>query len=76
MEEGELVDCDVVDTSLIQANVGGQRHSYFHLSREMLEDVREILVDRRVRARLRPSRLVRREGNLYGWLQAPPYYHM
>ena len=67
----EMVDCDVIDTSLIKESADKSRHNYFHLIREMLEDTREILVTGK-RASLRKSRLVLREGNLYGWLQAPP----
>eukprot|EP00614_Pseudopedinella_elastica_P002584 CAMPEP_0172599514 /NCGR_PEP_ID=MMETSP1068-20121228/19596_1 /TAXON_ID=35684 /ORGANISM="Pseudopedinella elastica, Strain CCMP716" /LENGTH=304 /DNA_ID=CAMNT_0013399781 /DNA_START=1130 /DNA_END=2044 /DNA_ORIENTATION=- len=68
-----LLDIDFVDTSSIKANVKTLRHSYFHISREVLEDTREILISRS-RADLRKSRLVRREGNVYGWLQAPSFF--
>ena len=67
----ELIDCDIIDTSLVKERTDKSRHSYFHLSRELLEDTRELLVTGK-RASSRKSRLVLREGNLYGWLQAPP----
>lgn len=74
-QEEDLVDCDLIDTTHIQANVHKLRHSYFHLSRELLEDVRDIIVSRKGRASQRSSRLVQQEGNFYGWLIAPPHYH-
>ena len=71
-EDGEeLINCDIIDTSLVKERTDKSRHSYFHLSRELLEDTREILVTGR-RANVRKSRLVLHEGNLFGWLQAPP----
>ena len=44
-------------------------------ARELLEDVRDIIVSRKGRASQRSSRLVQQEGNFYGWLIAPPHYN-
>ena len=65
---------DLVDTSGISSNVNQIRHSFFHLSRESIEDIREVLVTSRP-ASERQSRLIRREGsNVYDVAVAPLYY--
>lgn len=74
-DDSELLDIDLVDTSSIFSNVQKLRHCYFNVSRDVLEDIRDVLVSRN-RAAQRNARLVNREGNVYGWLQAPPFYVM
>mmetsp|Transcript_27233 Transcript_27233/g.55743 ORF Transcript_27233/g.55743 Transcript_27233/m.55743 type:complete len:294 (-) Transcript_27233:154-1035(-) len=75
LDESDLLDVDVIDTSSVFSNVQKLRHSYFNVSRDILEDIHEVLVSRN-RAAQRKARLVKREGNVYGWLQAPPFYVM
>ena len=48
------------------------RHCYFHLSRQTLEDIREGIVLRK-RAKDRTARLIKSDGNYYEFLVAPPY---
>ena len=63
---------DIIDTSSVHSNVEGIRHSFFHLSRETLDDIKEVLVSGR-RAKERRGRLVLRdhEGNIYDVCVAP-----
>jgi len=75
VDESDLLDVDLIDTSSIFSNVQKLRHCYFNVSRDVLEDIHEVLVSRN-RAAQRKARLVKREGNVYGWLQAPPFYVM
>jgi len=75
LDESDLLDVDLIDTSSIFSNVQKLRHCYFNVSRDVLEDIHEVLVSRN-RAAQRKARLVKREGNVYGWLQAPPFYVM
>eukprot|EP00996_Jenningsia_fusiforme_P000954 NODE_186_length_2825_cov_44.540706_g169_i0.p1 GENE.NODE_186_length_2825_cov_44.540706_g169_i0~~NODE_186_length_2825_cov_44.540706_g169_i0.p1 ORF type:complete len:821 (+),score=136.77 NODE_186_length_2825_cov_44.540706_g169_i0:111-2465(+) len=67
---GSHLDMDVVDTSGAAGNVHSLRHSYFNINRELVDDLRELLVTGR-RAADRP-RLVRRSGNVYALMIAPP----
>ena len=72
-EQGSLLDIDVVNASAIGgSNVDKNRHCYFHLSRQTLEDMRELIVSRK-RAKDRKGRLVRYEGNFFDFLVAPSY---
>ena len=59
-----VVNCDVINSSSLQANVHDVRHSFFSLSREVIEDCRELLVRRR-RASQRRGRLCRRQCQPY-----------
>lgn len=81
-----LTHVDVIDASSVHGNVGEVKHCYFDLSREVIEDVRELVVSRK-RAIERISRLIihfkmlnsntldESESNLFGFLIAPYYYH-
>jgi len=60
---------DVVDTTWIENNVQAIRHSYWNLNRELVEDLRELVLTHR-RARFR-SRVALRLGNVYSFLAAP-----
>eukprot|EP00668_Euglena_longa_P000044 GGOE01000054.1.p1 GENE.GGOE01000054.1~~GGOE01000054.1.p1 ORF type:complete len:893 (+),score=256.80 GGOE01000054.1:92-2680(+) len=65
----EWLDLDVIDTTWIENNVQDLRHSYWNINRELVEDLRELVVTQR-RARDR-SRLAARFGNVYSFLAAP-----
>eukprot|EP00992_Anisonema_acinus_P010910 TRINITY_DN6970_c0_g1_i3.p1 TRINITY_DN6970_c0_g1~~TRINITY_DN6970_c0_g1_i3.p1 ORF type:complete len:147 (-),score=22.50 TRINITY_DN6970_c0_g1_i3:140-580(-) len=63
------LDMDVIDTSWMENNVHTVRHNYFTLNRELVEDLRELIVARK-RATVR-DRLLHRTGNVYSFLAAP-----
>jgi hypothetical protein len=65
-------DVDVIDMTWLEANVHAIRHNSFGLNRMMVDDLREVMVDRR-RAAHRRSRLVRKIGNVFSFLQPPPH---
>ncbi|KAI9003496.1 hypothetical protein DFJ74DRAFT_694995 [Hyaloraphidium curvatum] len=64
-------DMDVISTDCLQTNVQALRHVYFQFNRQFMDDLREIIVDKR-RARYRQN-VSLREGNVYGFLNVPPY---
>ncbi|PFH32079.1 hypothetical protein BESB_020200 [Besnoitia besnoiti] len=66
----EWLDLDVIDMTWLGHNVHSMRHSYWPLNREIIEDIRELVVTRK-RARQRTSRLDRREGNVWVYRVAP-----
>ncbi|EUD66641.1 hypothetical protein C922_02962 [Plasmodium inui San Antonio 1] len=66
------LDVDVIDTTWLGSNVHTLRHSYWSLNREIIEDIRELIVTRK-RARQRTSRLDRREGNVWVYRVAPSH---
>ncbi|CRG98430.1 conserved Plasmodium protein, unknown function [Plasmodium relictum] len=68
----DWLDVDVIDTTWLGSNVHTLRHSYWSLNREIIEDIRELIVTRK-RARQRTSRLDRREGNVWVYRVAPSY---
>ena len=70
---GRLLDIDIINATYLQSNVHSIRHSYFNLSREVIEDIRELVVTRRTAAE-RDGRLVRRsDSNIYDFLIAPSF---
>ncbi len=71
---GELLDVDIIDASTVSSNVHEIRHSYFSLSREVIEDVRELVLND-VRAESRVSRLIKRGNNtnIFDFLVAPSF---
>lgn len=71
-ETGDPLDIDVIDTSFMDANVHGMRHNYFNLNRELVEDIRDLLVTQR-RAHQRKSRLEWIGGNVFAFLVAPTH---
>ena len=74
-DDGHLLDyLDIINASTVHGNVGEVRHCYFDLSREVISDVRELIVERK-RAISRDAKLVRQEGNFFEFLVAPPYVH-
>ncbi|KAL8448018.1 hypothetical protein Emed_004017 [Eimeria media] len=66
----DWLDVDVIDMTWLGNNVHALRHSYWSLNREVIEDLRELIVTRK-RARQRTSRLDRREGNVWVYRVAP-----
>ncbi|KAL8272140.1 hypothetical protein Esti_003933 [Eimeria stiedai] len=66
----DWLDVDVIDMTWLGSNVHALRHSYWSLNREVIEDLRELIVTRK-RARQRTSRLDRREGNVWVYRVAP-----
>lgn len=71
-ERIEWLDVDVIDTTFIDQNVHALRHSFWNLNREIIEDVRDLLVTRK-RARQRTGRLDRRDGNVWVYRVAPSF---
>lgn len=72
---GELLHgVDVIDTSSVHSNVHEIRHSFFHLSRETIDDIKQIIVLGQ-RAEDRKGRLVHRDqrGNIYDVCVAPSF---
>lgn len=65
-------DIDVVDMTWLESNVHALRHNSFGLNRMMVDDLRDVIVERR-RAAQRRSRLIRRIGNVFSFLQPPPH---
>ena len=41
---GEDLDVDIIDTSSLHSNVNELKHSFFHISREMIEDFYDLIV--------------------------------
>lgn len=70
----QLLDVDFISSSTVQFNADDKYHCYFDLSREVIDDARELIIFRH-RADHRKSRLIRREGNLFDFLIAPPHVH-
>eukprot|EP00921_Rhytidocystis_pertsovi_P001013 GHVQ01001727.1.p1 GENE.GHVQ01001727.1~~GHVQ01001727.1.p1 ORF type:complete len:341 (-),score=45.40 GHVQ01001727.1:794-1816(-) len=70
--EHHWLDLDVIDTTFMDQNVGGMRHVFFNLNREVIEDLRELILQRK-RAFLRTSRLDRRAGNVWVYRVAPSF---
>jgi len=70
--DGTVVDIDVVQTTYLGANVQDVRHNAFSLNRELVDDLRDILVNRQ-RAFQRNTRLQYRGGNRYNFLVAPTH---
>jgi hypothetical protein len=69
---GAWADVDCIDCTWLESNVHAIRHNSFGLNRMMVDDIRECIVDRR-RAAQRRSRLVRKIGNVFSFLQPPPH---
>jgi len=63
------LDCDIIDTTLLESNIQGLRHSYFNLNPVVVKDFREIFLTGR-RAKERAS-LLYRKGNIFSYCQAP-----
>jgi len=70
--EPTWADVDIIDLTWLDTNVHPLRHNAFNLNRMMVDDIRDIIVHR-VRARERRSRLIRRCGNEFSFLQPPSH---
>ncbi|EEA04746.1 uncharacterized protein CMU_038120 [Cryptosporidium muris RN66] len=68
----QYLDMDVIDQSYIDQNVSTMRHNNWNLNREVIEDLRELVVTRK-RAYQRSTRLDKREGNVWVYRLAPSY---
>lgn len=64
------LDLDVIDTTYVDQNVHLLRHSYWNINKEIIEDMREMLVGRK-RAAMRSARLDRKVGNVFMYRVAP-----
>ena len=66
------LDVDVIDTTSLQNNVHKTKHSYYNINRELVEDLRDLIVTlRRARERVRLRR-VHKGSNVYRFMVAPP----
>lgn len=70
--EAQYLDIDVINMTWLSSNVHSLRHNSFNLNRTLVDDLRELIVDGR-RAAQRRSRLVRRAGNVFTFLQPPSH---
>mmetsp|Transcript_11242 Transcript_11242/g.31889 ORF Transcript_11242/g.31889 Transcript_11242/m.31889 type:complete len:864 (+) Transcript_11242:160-2751(+) len=70
--DGQLVDVDIIQTTHLGANVQSVRHSAWSLNRELVDDLRDTIVNKQ-RAFQRSSRLQYRGGNRYNFLVAPTH---
>lgn len=69
--ERNWLDLDVIDTTQLDANIMGLRHSGFNLNPILLKDLEElILTGRRASER---SALLYREGNIFSYCHVPAY---
>jgi esterase/lipase superfamily enzyme len=57
-DQGRVMDVDVINTSDCSSNVQELRHCYFSISREVIEDMHQLIVGH-TRAAQRPARLIR-----------------
>ncbi|SBT37843.1 conserved Plasmodium protein, unknown function [Plasmodium ovale wallikeri] len=64
------LDMDVIDTTFVETNVDFLKHSFYQVKREIIDDIREVLISN-VRAHERVSRLDRRRGNVFVLRVAP-----
>lgn len=64
------LDMDVIDTTFVETNVDFLKHSFYQVKREIIDDIREVMISN-VRAHERVSRLDRRRGNVFVLRVAP-----
>lgn len=65
------MDIDIIDTTSLEANIQGMRHSGF-VNRSIIEDIRDIITTGR-RAHLRNVRLQQRSENVFSFVVAPAH---
>ncbi|EDO06439.1 hypothetical protein BBOV_II004840 [Babesia bovis T2Bo] len=71
MESRHLwLDMDVIDTTMIDTNVDFLKHSLYQMKREIMDDMREVIL-MKIRAEQRQTRLDRRRGNVFVFRVAP-----
>eukprot|EP01025_Chloroclados_australasicus_P049860 TRINITY_DN569_c0_g1_i2.p1 TRINITY_DN569_c0_g1~~TRINITY_DN569_c0_g1_i2.p1 ORF type:complete len:521 (+),score=52.98 TRINITY_DN569_c0_g1_i2:74-1564(+) len=68
----KYLDIDVISTTYLQGNIHVYRHNYFHLNKEVVEDLRDLVLTKR-RAYQRSSRLEHSHGNVYDFMVAPSH---
>ncbi|GFE54785.1 hypothetical protein BaOVIS_021890 [Babesia ovis] len=64
------LDMDVIDTTMIDTNVDFLKHSLYQMKREIMDDIREVIL-MKIRAEQRQTRLDRRRGNVFVFRVAP-----
>ncbi|ORM40829.1 uncharacterized protein BXIN_2241 [Babesia sp. Xinjiang] len=64
------LDMDVIDTTMIDTNVDFLKHSLYQMKREIMDDMREVIL-MKIRADQRQTRLDRRRGNVFVFRVAP-----
>ncbi|AFZ79129.1 hypothetical protein BEWA_019750 [Theileria equi strain WA] len=69
-ERSLWLDIDVIDTTMIDTNVDFLKHSFYQMKREIMDDIREVIL-MHTRAEYRQTRLDRRRGNVYVFRVAP-----
>jgi len=67
----QYLDLDIIDSTLLETNINGLRHSGFSVNAILLRDLEDIIVTGR-RANDRPS-LLHRNGNLFEYCYAPSH---
>jgi len=70
--EGKPLQVDMIDCTFLSSNVQGGRHNTFTLNRSVIEDIYDVVVNRRP-AIHRNNRLEPRGGNVYSFLVAPSH---
>ena len=73
-ENKEWFDMDVIDTTSLDTNIKGLRHSSFQMNPIMLNDMEELIITGQ-RASRRQT-LVHRSGNMYSYCHAPSHVAM
>ena len=68
-ESKEYLDLDIIDSTLLETNINGLRHSGFSVNALLLRDLEDIIVSGR-RAIHRPS-LLHRHDNIFAYCYAP-----
>eukprot|EP00873_Tetraselmis_striata_P037052 jgi/Tetstr1/457316/TSEL_043920.t1 len=71
-DDGRPVRVDMIDCTFLESNVQGGRHNTFTLNRSVIEDIYDVVVNRRP-AMQRSHRLEPRGGNVYSFLVAPSH---
>ncbi|KAF8820802.1 hypothetical protein IE077_002808 [Cardiosporidium cionae] len=64
------LDLDVIDTTFVETHTDFLKHCFYQVSREIMDDIREIIVSG-LRAKERVARLDRRRGNVFCFRVAP-----
>ncbi|KAA8490965.1 hypothetical protein FVE85_9857 [Porphyridium purpureum] len=69
---GNKIDLDVIDTTDLQANVGGTHHSFWNINRSYVDDLRDLVVTQK-RASHRSSRLIKVGPSIYRFARTPAH---
>ncbi|CDJ40509.1 hypothetical protein ETH_00019725 [Eimeria tenella] len=68
--ESNWLDLDVIDTTFVEGHMDFLKHSIYQANREVMDDIREVIV-KGARASARRARLERRRGNVFCFRVAP-----